>query len=59
MVHAQQKSADDLTILRAMLEKAEHLCRCDDGLLAGQYEHLRERIRALIELHMPLDLKKD
>jgi len=46
------QTQDDDAILRAMLEQAERLCRCNDALLAGQYRHLRDRIRALIELRM-------
>ena len=47
----RQKSAtDDDAILRAMLAEAEQLCQCEDALMQGQYRHLRDRIRALIEL---------
>ena len=45
-------SENDDAILQSMLEQAERLCRCDDALLAGQYRHLRDRIRALIELRL-------
>ena len=42
--------ADDTAILARMLEDAERLCACSDALLEGQYRHLRDRVRALIEL---------
>ena len=42
----------DDEILEAMLVQAERLCQSDDPLLQGQYRHLRERIRALIELRL-------
>ena len=41
---------DDDAVLRAMLAEAERLCTTGDALLKGQYEHLRARIDALIEL---------
>ena len=41
---------DDDSILANMLREAESLCRSEDELLCGQYRHLRDRIRALIEL---------
>ena len=41
---------DEDAVLRAMLADAERLCATDDALLKGQYEHLRARIDALIEL---------
>jgi hypothetical protein len=41
---------DDDAVLRDMLAQAERLCATDDVLLKGQYEHLRARIDALIEL---------
>jgi hypothetical protein len=44
------ESQDDDTILANMLREAELLCRSEDALLCGQYGHLRERVRALIEL---------
>jgi hypothetical protein len=40
----------DNTILARMLADAETLCQCSDALLEGQYRHLRDRVRALIEL---------
>jgi hypothetical protein len=47
---------DDDTVLRAMLAQAEQLCATGDGLLKGQYEHLRARIDALLELRrLPAD----
>jgi hypothetical protein len=45
-----QPSCDDDTVLRSMLAQAEQLCATGDGLLKGQYEHLRARIDALLEL---------
>ena len=47
----QHPQTDD-EILEAMLAEAEKLCATDDALLQGQYRHLRERIRALIELRL-------
>jgi hypothetical protein len=41
---------DDDAVLRAMLAQAERLATSGDALLRGQYEHLRARIDALIEL---------
>jgi hypothetical protein len=41
---------DDTRILQAMLQQAERLCRSGDALLVGQYQHLRARIDALLEL---------
>jgi hypothetical protein len=46
-----QAQTDD-EILEAMLAQAEKLCATDDALLQGQYRHLRERIRAIIELRL-------
>lgn len=43
-------AVDEDALLRAMLADAERLCATDDALLKGQYEHLRARIDALIEL---------
>jgi hypothetical protein len=45
-----QPPIDDDTVLRTMLAQAERLCATQDALLKGQYEHLRARIDALIEL---------
>jgi len=42
----------DDDILHVMLAEAEKLCRSEDQLMQGQYRHLRERIRALIELRL-------
>ncbi len=42
-------------ILNAMLEGADVLCRTDDALLKGQYEYLRSRIQAMIELRLAAD----
>ena len=41
---------DEDAVLRAMLADAERLCATGDALLKGQYDHLRARIDALIEL---------
>jgi hypothetical protein len=41
-------------ILGDMLTAAELLCKTDDALLLGQYQHLRGRICALIELRLAL-----
>ena len=37
-------------ILADMLRQSERLCHSADALLVGQYRHLQDRIRALIEL---------
>ncbi len=44
-----EPESDD-AILAEMLLLAERLCQSADPLLVGQYRHLLERIRALIEL---------
>ncbi len=41
---------NDDAILADMLRQSEFLCQSTDALLAGQYRHLQDRIRALIEL---------
>ncbi len=41
---------NDDAILADMLRQSEHLCQCADAFLVGQYRHLQDRIRALIEL---------
>ena len=41
---------NDDAILANMLAEAERLCASEDALLKGQYEFLKDRIRALIEL---------
>ena len=41
---------DEDQILQAMMEQAEKLCQSGDVLLKGQYDYLRARIDALIEL---------
>ncbi|MBW8812905.1 MAG: hypothetical protein JF588_05715 [Caulobacterales bacterium] len=41
---------DDDAVLRAMRTEAERLATSGDALLRGQYEYLRARIDALIEL---------
>jgi hypothetical protein len=42
--------AGDDAILAEMLRQSERLCESTDALLVGQYRHLHDRIRALIEL---------
>jgi hypothetical protein len=44
------KQFDDDAILVEMLRQSERLCESKDALLVGQYRHLQDRIRALIEL---------
>lgn len=41
---------DEDAILAQMLALAERLSATDDALMVGQYDHLRARIAALIEL---------
>ncbi len=41
---------EDDAILARMAEDAERLATSTDALLVGQYRHLLDRIRALIEL---------
>jgi hypothetical protein len=53
---AQPETNDD-AILANMLREAERLCDCEDALLSGQYRHLRDRIRALIELRECFQVK--
>ena len=48
---------NDDTVLANMLREAEQLCRSEDALLCGQYAHLRDRIRALIELRECFQIK--
>ena len=45
-----QPNEDNL--LRDMLAQAEQLCCTEDALMQGQYKHLRDRIRALIEMRL-------
>lgn len=47
--------SDDLKTLREMRSAAERLCATGDELLAGQYQHLRSRIEALIEQHRTIE----
>ena len=47
----------DSDILASMLEGADLLCKTNDALIRGQYEHLRGRIRALLELRAAADGK--
>jgi hypothetical protein len=51
-----EATPDEDAILAAMQREAELLCQCSDALLAGQYAHLRERIRALIALRECADI---
>jgi hypothetical protein len=48
-VSAETEPNDD-AILADMLRQSERLCQSADALLVGQYRHLQDRIRALIEL---------
>ena len=41
---------DEDAILAEMLALADRLTRTEDALMAGQYDHLRARIAALIAL---------
>jgi hypothetical protein len=41
---------DEDAILAEMLALAEQLAATDDALMAGQYDYLRARVAALIEL---------
>lgn len=52
-----EPKTDDDAILANMLCEAESLCRSEDALLTGQYAHLRDRIRALIELRECFQVK--
>ncbi|WP_411819565.1 hypothetical protein ABFZ85_12310 [Hyphococcus formosus] len=45
-----QKDTDDDLILRNMLDLATTLCEGEDAFLSGQYDYLRQRIDALIEI---------
>jgi hypothetical protein len=49
MTEATEMDNDD-AILARMLRDAETLCGTEDLLLAGQYRHLLDRVRALIEM---------
>ena len=48
---------NDDAILANMLREVEILCRSEDALLCGQYAHLRDRVRALIELRECFQVK--
>jgi hypothetical protein len=52
-----EPTRDDDAILANMLREAESLCCTEDALLCGQYGHLRDRIRALIELRECFQVK--
>ena len=41
---------DDDAILAEILRLSDRLCESKDALLVGQYRHLQDRIRALIEI---------
>lgn len=45
----------DRDLLAEMLKAAEMLCRSKDALLVGQYEYLRARIEAVMELRFAAD----
>ena len=55
LVMSEQQEDDK--ILANMLREVETLCRSEDALLCGQYAHLRDRIRALIELRECFQVK--
>jgi hypothetical protein len=55
---SDQRQSDD-AILANMLREAESLCRSEDALLCGQYRHLQDRIRALIELRECFQVKAE
>jgi hypothetical protein len=57
-VSVETKPNDD-AILAEMLRQSELLCRSADALLVGQYRHLQDRIRALIELRECARMVKD
>ena len=57
MNNKMTEQQDEDAILANMLREAETLCRSDDALLCGQYGHLRDRIRALIELRECFQVK--
>ncbi len=46
------ETRNDDAVLARMLRDAETLCATEDLLLAGQYRHLLDRIRALIEMRV-------
>jgi hypothetical protein len=50
---------DDDAVLANMLRDAESLCSSEDALLSGQYRHLQDRIRALIELRECFQVKPE
>jgi hypothetical protein len=54
---SEQPPRDDDAILANMLREAESLCLSQDALLCGQYRHLQDRIRALIELRECFQIK--
>ena len=54
-----EPETDDEAILANMLREVEILCRGEDALLCGQYAHLRDRIRALIELRECFQVKSE
>jgi hypothetical protein len=43
---------DENATLSYMLAAADRLCKTDDAFMQGQYQHLRGRICALIELRL-------
>ncbi len=49
---------DDL-ILARMAADAERLCASADELMVGQYRHLLDRIRALIEIRSCFTLPRE
>jgi len=55
----KEVQVQDDAILANMLREVEILCRSEDALLCGQYAHLRDRIRALIELRECFQVKAE
>ena len=50
---------DENATLSHMLAAAERLCKTDDAFMQGQYQHLRGRICALIELHLAVGRQQE
>jgi hypothetical protein len=50
---------DENVTLSDMLAAAERLCKTHDAFMQGQYQHLRGRICALIELRRTVDRQQE
>jgi hypothetical protein len=50
---------DENATLNYMLAAAERLCKTNDAFMQGQYQHLRGRICALIELRLAGDRQQE